>query len=155
MQSQTNIVFVVLNENVLFTSRSASNIVNGIAFLKLQNFVSLLYVILINFEKCNKRTDNFLKNVFWFIIIFALIVFSNPFSFSWLYIVARPYISMIIVVTSQYYDSNVSMPLFFFSIFLILYLVIKETKLWHILNFDTTSCPNFYKVVVRVIIKFQ
>ena len=155
MQLQTNIVFVASKEGVLFTSRSPSNIVNGIAFLKLQNFVSLLYVILINFEKCNKRTDNFLKNVFWFIIIFALIVFSNPFSFSWLYIVARPYISMIIVVTSQYYDSNVSMPLFFFSIFLSIYLLIKETKWWHILNFDTTSCPNFYKVVVRVIIKFQ
>ena len=65
MQSQTNIVFVALNENVLFTSRSASNIMNGIAFLKLQNFVSVLYVILINFKKCNKRADNFcLKTCF-------------------------------------------------------------------------------------------
>ena len=51
--------FFASNENVLFTSRSASNIVNGIAFLKLQNFVSVLYVILINFKKCNKRADNF------------------------------------------------------------------------------------------------
>ena len=133
MQLQTNIVFVASKEGVLFTSRSPSNIVNGIAFLKLQNFVSLLYVILINFEKCNKRTDNFLKNVFWFIIIFALIVFSNPFSFSWLYIVARPY-----------YVSTI-FPLFLFSIFLSMYLLIKETKWWHILNFDTTSCPNFTK----------
>ena len=58
MQLQTNIVFVASKEGVLFTSRSLSNIVNEIAFLKLQNFVSLLYVILINFEKCNKRTDN-------------------------------------------------------------------------------------------------
>ena len=61
MQLQANIVFVASKEGVLFTSRSPSNIVNGIAFLKLQNFVSLLYVILINFEKCNKRTDSFLK----------------------------------------------------------------------------------------------
>ena len=61
MQLQANIVFVASKEVVLFTSRSPSNIVNGIAFQKLQNFVSLLYVILINFEKCNKRTDNFLK----------------------------------------------------------------------------------------------
>ena len=142
MQLQANIVFVASKEVVLFNSRSPSNIVNGIAFQKLQNFVSLLYVILINFEKCNKRTDNFLKNVFWFIIIFALIVFSNPFSFSWLYFVARPYTSRI-------------MPLFFYSIFLSIYLLIKETKWWHILNFDTTSCPNFYKAVVRVIIKLE
>ena len=91
--------FCCFKEMLAFTSRSPSNIENGIAFLKLQNFVSLLYVILINFEKCNKRADNFLKNVFWFIIIFALIVFSNPFSFSWLYIVARPSISLIIVLT--------------------------------------------------------
>ena len=153
MQLQANIVFVASKEVVLFNSRSPSNIVNGIAFQKLQNFVSLLYVILINFEKCNKRTDNFLKNVFRFIIIFALIVFSNPFSFSCLYIAARPYISMIIVVL-RFKCVNAIIFLFYFSKHISTYQrnkMVAYSKFWHniLSQFLQSSGTCDHKVSIR------